>query len=118
MRKLVKFENWSGNVFDQVTNKLSLDELIEVDYEAEPVTLGDTLGTDDESRFIRLKMFLLSICKTKSEEKVIELLCAGFDYNDIAKKLNVSYKQIKNILYDVRKRCRKYGLGNNPKKKK
>ena len=41
---------------------------------------------------------------SKNEYMVYELLLKGYDYNEIANKLNVSYKGVENTIQRIRKK--------------
>jgi DNA-binding NarL/FixJ family response regulator len=55
----------------------------------------------------RLRCFLYSLCKTEEEALVIDMICQGYELEEIAERLNVHSQTIKNILGAIRKRCQK-----------
>ena len=90
-----------------VLNVLNMESLNTpvVDSEGFSVETIDLLGDDKEAKFIRLKSFLMSVCKNETQTNIIELLSQEYDVEYVANKLNYSREYIRRVIREIRNRC-------------
>jgi len=94
---------------EAVLNVLNIESLnIPVlNEEGIAVEIIDLLGDDTEAKFIRLKTFLISICRNETQGRIIELLSQQYEVEDIANKLGYTQEHVRRTVREIRNKCLK-----------
>lgn len=89
---------------DGIMDMDSLDRPV-IGEEGNEVTLADTLVNYDQARAMRVRAWLISMCKTKIQEKIVNMLFEGYEKTEIADELKIHYDSVTRIIRDIRKQC-------------
>lgn len=103
-------ERFDKKMHQRVVNILGIESLnvpaLDMDgCETEAMHL---LGNDHDARFVRLKTFLHTICRNKTEQKIVDLLSEGYSAEEIAEELHHHFEYTKRTIRRIRNRCLKH----------
>ena len=114
-RKLKIPKDWEFERYDAILNIDSLDREVEIDGELMPFghTLHDRSGGSG-----KYKAWILSFATNETQREIIELLCQGFKKKDIAQQVKVSYSYVRNLICQLRKKCKKLRNENEKLKRR
>lgn len=71
-------------------------------------SLWDYIMCDEQYKLTKLRCLLLALCKTKTDETVLELLSQQYTPNEVADKTGMHPESVRRIIRRLRKRWQNY----------